>query len=125
MSNHSKDWQEALDRIEQARLNGGKSVDLSGLKIQDIPDALLALAPTLETLFLTGTPITDAAPLAKLTNLTELYLSDTQIADAAPLEGLTNLTWLDLSRTPITDAAPLEGLTKGGCDIYGIQELIK
>ena len=125
MRYNDKDWQEALDRIEQAKINGGKAVNLSGLDITEIPEELLALAPTLETLILIGTLITDAAPLEGLTNLRWLSLSHTLITDAAPLAGLTNLTVLDLDGTQITDAAPLERLTNWGCDIYGIQELIK
>ena len=107
MRYNDKDWQEALDRIEQAKAEGGKMVNLSGLDITEIPDELFELAPTLETLNLIGTQITDAAPLAKLTNLTELYLSDTPAAKNPENVGVFN------------------AMQDNGCEIYGIEELMR
>ena len=74
MSYQDKDWQEALRRIEEARLNGGIEVDLSDLKIYSIPDELLTLADTLEVLDLSYTNITDITPLVGLTRLKVLQL---------------------------------------------------
>ena len=66
----------------------------------------------LETLWFTGTQITDEGlkRLQKLTNLKFLFLSDTRIGDAGVvhLTGLTSLKSLDLRGTKVTDAGVAE-----------------
>jgi len=99
----SEGWQEALRRIEEAQRSKAKSLDLSGLQLEAIPDSIAQLA-NLIYLSLGGNEIT-AIPdsLAQLTNLTALYLHDNQIT-ALPdsLAQLTNLTALDLGDNQIT-----------------------
>ena len=78
--------------------------------------ALAAIAPFImrygtRVLDLTGTGVTDLAPLQGLTSLQTLDLSSTGVTDLAPLQGLTSLQTLDLSSTGVTDLAPLQGLT--------------
>jgi Leucine-rich repeat (LRR) protein len=57
---------------------------------------------------LSGTDISDLAPLAGLTGLHVLYLSGTKVSDLAPLAGLTGLQSLHLSRTKVSGASVAE-----------------
>ena len=47
-----------------------------------------------------------------MTRLKRLDLSRNEITDASPLAALTNLNWLSLSGNEIADVSPLVGLTK-------------
>ena len=94
--------------------------------LEEIIPLFRAVGPLVE-LDLSGTRVTDLAPLAKLSELQSLdlgerfrftdratrpqYTEAAPVADAAPLAGLTNLQALDLSSTQVADAAPLAGLT--------------
>ena len=54
---------------------------------------------------LSGTDISDLAPLAGLKGLHSLYLSGTEVSDLAPLAGLKGLRTLYLSRTEVSGAS--------------------
>ena len=78
------------------------------------PDDFQGLV-NLSRLDLSGTAITDLAPLASLAGfalLSELYLADNGIRDLSPLANLTQIQILDLNRNAIVDLAPLAGLRK-------------
>jgi len=99
----STGWQEALRRIEEARRNKAYSLDLSGLRLKDVPDSLAQLTHLTE-LDLSGNQIT-AVPnsLAQLPNLTTLQLYVNQIiAIPDSLAQLTNLKTLYLNNNQIT-----------------------
>src|SRR4030042_188264 len=88
----------------------GTTLDLDGTPVTEL--APLAGLTQLTTLDLAGTPVTELAPLAGLTQLTTLYLGWTPVTDLAPLAGLTQLMMLYLDGTPVTELAPLAGLTQ-------------
>ena len=82
---------------------------LSGTGVTNL--APLTTLTAITNLDLNGTGVTNLAPLTTLTALTTLGLSGTTVTDLAPLTTLTALTSLDLSATRITNLAPLTNLT--------------
>jgi hypothetical protein len=81
---------------------------------EDFSDADLrkvAGMPDLLRLVLSGTQVSDLAPLSSLTALEELFLRGTRVSELSPLSGLTALEWLALERTPVSDLAPLSSLS--------------
>ena len=84
-------------------------LDLSGTGVTDL--APLQGLSSLQTLNLSNTGVTDLAPLQGLSSLQTLNLSNTGVTDLAPLQGLSSLQRLDLSDTGVTDLAPLQGLS--------------
>ena len=82
--------------------------------IQDLTG--LQHAINLEEMWISGNPVSDISPLAKLTNFIGLHAWETLISDLAPLAGLKKLRWLDFGRTPSDrnrglDLTPLSGIT--------------
>jgi len=71
----------------------------------------LAKLTNLQSIDLGLTRVTDATPLAKLTNLQSIDLSFTGVTDVTPFAKLTNLQSIDLSFTGVTDVIPLAKLT--------------
>ena len=61
--------QKAVRRINEARELDKAVVNLSGLKIREIPEELRELADTLEELGFRYTSVSDISLLANLTNL--------------------------------------------------------
>ena len=119
---------EAIARRLRKHLNQLTAGDCEKIRNLDIFSSVLTDAAPLAKLTnltglnLSGTQVSDAAPLAKLTNLTGLNLSGTQVSDAAPLAKLTTLTGLNLSGTQVSDAAPLAELTNlTGLNLSGTQ----
>src|SRR4030042_1185472 len=88
----------------------GTTLDLDGTPVTEL--APLAGLTQLTTLDLAGTPVTELAPLAGLTQLTTLYLGGTPVTELAPLAGLTQLTTLYLGWTKVTEPAPVAGQTQ-------------
>ena len=86
-----------------------KNLDLSRLNLTDI--SVLSGLSNLEVLNLRGNALTDAWPLAGLTNLRRLDLSGNRIEDISALSALAGLEVLDLRGNALTDAWPLAGLT--------------
>ena len=93
----------------QMKRVGTPALGLSGTRVSDL--APLANLTALERLNLDDTQVSDLAPLANLTALEWLNLSGTQVSDLAPLANLTVLKWLNLSGTQVSDLAPLTNLT--------------
>ncbi|CAI9404881.1 hypothetical protein ANOBCDAF_04707 [Pleomorphomonas sp. T1.2MG-36] len=91
-----------------ASLAGLQSLDISGSTISDL--APLDGLKELRNLNCSQTQISDLAPLADLNELQSLDCSGTQISDLAPLAGLNELQSLYCSWTQISDLAPLDGL---------------
>jgi internalin A len=99
----SKGWQEASRRIKEARRTNSPFLDLKGLALSVIPDALAQLA-NLQHLDLSGNHIA-AIPdsLAQLVNLRNLDLSKNQItAIPESLGQLANLRHLELGHNQFT-----------------------
>ncbi len=84
-------------------------LDLTGTEVSDI--APLAGLAALQSLNLMNTKVSDVAPLAGLAALQSLDLMNTQVSDVAPLAGLAALRSLHLMNTQVGDVAPLAGLT--------------
>ena len=84
-------------------------LSLSGTRVSDF--APLAGLTKLEWLNLDDTQVSDLAPLVNLTGLKWLGLRGTQVSDLAPLVNLTGLKWLGLRGTQVSDLAPLVNLT--------------
>jgi hypothetical protein len=122
----------AQRRIEEAREAGATELDLGDLSnLAGLPD--FGTFTTLQSLDVSGTQISDLAPLTDLTALVILNLNRTQVSDLAvladltaletihldgtkvrnlgPLISLAALEFLDLDRTRVSDLAPLAGLT--------------
>ena len=66
----------------------------------------------LETLWLSGTEITDLKPLENLSFLKSLDISQTRIANLDPLKNLYNLEQLNISNSRVELLAPLHGLAE-------------
>jgi len=58
--------------------------------------------------------MTDASPLAHLTNLESLSLQSTQVEDISPLANLVGIRSLNLRRTKVRDLGPLKKLDLSG-----------
>ncbi len=86
-----------------------KELTLSGTRVSDL--APLKGLTGLETIRLEDTQISDLAPLRELTGLRGLWLSGSQVKDLMPLKELTRLETLWFNRTQISDLSPLKGLT--------------
>ncbi len=84
-------------------------LNLSGTDVSDL--APLASLTALQSLYLSGTDVSDLAPLASLTALQSLNLRTTQVSDLAPLASLAALQSLNLTNTKVSDLAPLASLT--------------
>jgi internalin A len=90
----------SLTNITQLIANTNPLTNISGLN---------GIAGSLD---LSKSGITDISALAGAAKATWLYLGDNQITDASPLAGLTQLQGLDLSRNPgLNDISSLSGLT--------------
>ncbi|WP_062466901.1 leucine-rich repeat domain-containing protein [Demequina maris] len=90
-----------------AALTALRSVDLSYSQAADV--AWLAGADALDTLTLTGTAVTDLAPLSG-SPVRALWIDDTEVASLAPLASFSGLEVLRASDAAITDVSPLAGL---------------
>jgi hypothetical protein len=111
------DYREAVRRIEVVRVEGSEDLDLSGLRLKEIPSEIGSLTG-LTSLDLSNTQVTDLSALSGLTGLTRLDLSNTQVTDLSALRDLTGLTTLDLSNTPVTDLRPISFLLEQNPDLY-------
>ncbi|WP_163833956.1 leucine-rich repeat domain-containing protein [Spartinivicinus ruber] len=108
---NSNGQQEALKRIEAARLNESTELDLSSLNLAELPQAVADLTQLTE-LDCSGNQLKDLSALANLTQLTELVCSDNQLTDLSALVNLTQLTTLVCSRNQLTDLSALVNLTQ-------------
>lgn len=88
-----------------------RGLGVAGLGITDT--SMLAGLP-LRSLSLARNPLSDAAPLSRLTSLVRLDLSNTRLRQIAPLVELEGLQWLNLSGNGITDLGALSQLVSLG-----------
>ena len=90
--------EEALRRIEQARKNGARKLDLSDLKLSTLPEAIGQLSQ-LQELYLSGNQLsTLPEAIGQLSQLQELDLSGNQLSTLPEAIGqLSQLQALDLS----------------------------
>ena len=98
---------EALRRIEEARIGGTKDLDLSAMRLEELPSEIGQLI-NLRRLKLTNNNLTMLPPeIVQLTNLLELFLDSNELA-TFPLEisQLTNLEYLYLSNNQLTSLPP-------------------
>lgn len=94
-------------------------LDMALLSEIDAPDAGIAgleglqYALNLTRLYLHNNDVSDASPLAGLTNLVDVNLNLNEVTDLEPFTDLTELRQLHLCCTTgqITDVSPLEGLS--------------
>jgi Leucine-rich repeat (LRR) protein len=80
--------------------------------LSKITPRLERLGPTLRTLNLSGTRVSDLEPLKGLTALRSLYLGGTRVSSLEPLRGLVALRTLDLRGTKVSSLEPVYNLPK-------------
>ncbi|VAW02330.1 hypothetical protein MNBD_ALPHA07-1330 [hydrothermal vent metagenome] len=110
-------YEDARLEIAKAKASGAPRLHLSTLKWPKFKNLLvipheISTLENLQVLYLTGTGVSDLAPLAGLTQLKGLYLTKTQVSDLAPLANLTQLDTLWLTETQVSDLTPLANLTQ-------------
>lgn len=90
--------------------------DCKKIRDVDLRDSLLTKADVfagfteMTRLNISGTKITDLAPLAKCAALAELNISETAVTDLGPLAACTALRTVNIEKTKITDLSPLTKL---------------
>ncbi len=121
----------ALERIEEAKRNNAKELDLSYCQLECIPTEIEDLTQ-LENLYLSGNQIQKIRGLGRLNNLKELHLysnqiqrieeldrlvelqvlliDDNKIQNIEGLDNLLNLNYLDLSSNKIRKISGIENL---------------
>lgn len=72
----------------------------------------LEYAINVETIWISGNPISDLSPIADLPNLKDLRVEGCNISDLSPIVDLTKLRILTLRNNPISDLSPLASLKK-------------
>ncbi|MGB1243581.1 MAG: GTP-binding protein [Chitinophagales bacterium] len=95
----------ALERIQEAKKNNARSLDLSDLDLKKIPLEIGVLT-NLTVLDLSRNQIGEIGGLDALANLTVLSLSRNQISEIGGLDALANLTRLDLHNNQISEIPP-------------------
>ncbi|MBO0614477.1 leucine-rich repeat domain-containing protein [Thiothrix fructosivorans] len=123
----------ALERIEECRRTHSTELDLSGLGLEEIPEAVFELT-WLEKLDVSGDSEnwTKAnireipETILRLDSLTKFYFQLNQIDDISPIRGLLRLQLLDCRANQISELAPLCGLLQLhslDCALNQIQDL--
>jgi Leucine-rich repeat (LRR) protein len=100
----------AQTRIDRARKQRAKEVDLSLANLKTLPS--LANLPHLRVLTIRRTKITDFSSLKELHHLERLDLSQSKILSLEPISHLSDLETLQLWHTNISDLTPIAGLKK-------------
>ncbi|KAA9357314.1 leucine-rich repeat domain-containing protein [Larkinella humicola] len=101
---------EALQRINKCKQNRATRLNLSLLKLKEIPAEVSDLN-WLTVLSLDSNQISEIKGLDTLTNLTRLSISSNQISEIKGLDTLTNLTEMSLSSNQISEIKGLDTLT--------------
>jgi Leucine-rich repeat (LRR) protein len=101
----------ALERIRKAKKTNAYKLDLSGLKLAQIPTGIYKLTYLTE-LDLAGNRLTEIKGLKQLTGLTRLYLQWNQLTGIEGLELLTQLIELRLYNNQLKELKGLENLTQ-------------
>jgi hypothetical protein len=105
---------EAQQRIEQARREGAIALNLRGLKLRELPEAIASLTQ-LQMLDLQNNQLRELPEaIASLTQLQELNLRNNQLRELPEsIVSLTQLQQLDLSSNKLTEVPePLASLTQ-------------
>lgn len=127
--------EEALELIREAKEERLTQLDLSGCKLNKLPDelfelvwleelilnnlknsdiindiSLLTALTKLSSLQLVGNRISDITPIATLTRLKTLHLAINKISNITPLSSLINLNKLNLGGNRIRDLTPITAL---------------
>jgi internalin A len=113
----SQDLAVARERIAAELVSQTGQLDLSGLKISELPPELKELS-FLKSLDFSGDylrgslcQVSDLEPLRGLTGLQNLDCSGTEVRDLEPLRDLTSLRTLFCRFTEVSDLEPLRDLT--------------
>jgi hypothetical protein len=95
---------EVQQRIEQARRDRARTLDLSGLKLTELPEAIASLTQ-LQLLDLSNNKLTELPEaIASLTQLQQLYLSNNQLRKLPEaIASLTQLQLLNLSNNQLRE----------------------
>jgi len=101
----------ALERIREAKKNNASELDLSHLKLTEIPSEISKLTQLTE-LYLSYNKLTEIKGLEQFTQLTYLNLSSNKLTEIKGLETLIQLTELGLSENKLTEIKGLETLTQ-------------
>ena len=101
----------ALARIYEAKKSNASKLDLSNLKLTEIPSDLSKLSQ-LTNLNLRENQLTEIKGLEKLVKLTELDLSYNKLTEIKGLEKLTQLAQLGLPENQLTAIKGLDNLTQ-------------
>lgn len=104
-------YQKALERIQEAKENGGRRLDLSGLGLERVPEEILELEG-LGELHLWGNRLSDIGVISELQRLEFLLLNHNSISEISPLAKLKNLIVLFLGGNPCRDLTPINSLKK-------------
>lgn len=90
------------------------ALDLKGEKIDHLE---WCNGLNISSLNVSGSDVSDIAPLAQQTNLLYLNISGTRVSDLSPLASMTNsrLSGLSLDDTPVSDLAPLAEWARNTC----------
>jgi len=65
--------------------------------------------PQLDTIWLTGCPVSDISPIKDVTSLASLTIAETKVSDLSPLQGHPLLR-LHIARSQVTDLSPLQNM---------------
>ena len=100
-------YQEALRRIEDARVSGATELNLAGFGLQDVPPEISQLI-NVKNLYLNSNHLTRLLPeIGQLTNLGALYVGSNHLTRLPPEIGqLTKLIMLDLTDNDLTMLPP-------------------
>ena len=101
----------ALERIQKAKKNDLKTLDLSELQLAEIPSEISSLSQ-LFVLDLSRNFITEIKHLEQLTKLSTLYLHYNEITEIKGLEHLSRLEVLALSQNKLKKVSGLENLKR-------------
>jgi internalin A len=124
MGSAPDDLETARARIAEEAERRTGTLDLTGLRLERLPDELFALAHLRD--LRVGAPadrwwehgqypdcLTPSADgLRRLAALASLAAANTELTDLVPIAGLAKLQSLDVSETPAADLAPIAGLAK-------------
>lgn len=99
---------ETIEFCGKTILSGEERIVCEDILVKDI--TALAKMTNTKYLFLTGTAVSDIAPLKNLKSLENVNLARTRVTDLTPLSGLNRLKILSLMDSKVTNIGPLQNL---------------